>query len=173
VYLRQLPNLVPGNLAHPYWPGFVPPQSADCPTVSCRTPIMGPWCRRKACTFPAIRRSSTLSPAKRVWPHHGCSPNFSAGCPDARMLRTTTIVQSRNRRWRTTCSAVVEARRSCGVGQDDVECRSDAGLWCRSLGQPSSPSRLRNPGGPLSASRSTRHHNVRLGSRRRPVPAMA
>ena len=32
---------------------------------------------------------------------------------------------------------------------------------------------LRNPNRQLSATRSTRLHNVRLGSRRRPVPAMA
>ena len=29
------------------------------PTVSCRRPIMGPWCRRKTCTFPPFRRPPT------------------------------------------------------------------------------------------------------------------
>jgi hypothetical protein len=53
------------------------------------------------------------------------------------------------------------------------ECPSDAGYGLRCQSSAAiRPSPLRNPDGPLSASRSTRLHNVRLGSRRRPVPAM-
>jgi hypothetical protein len=52
------------------------------------------------------------------------------------------------------------------------ECPSDAGYGLRCQSSAAiRPSPLRNPDGPLSARRSTRLHNVRLGSRRRPVPA--
>jgi hypothetical protein len=176
---------------------------AEPPAVSCRTPIMGLWCRRETCTThdlgDRLRRLAktacrAIQASFTAFEKHGTAPTLGlpptplapiecaakAPCDLARSADRKAsgqsqlfiaIYQSRSRRRLATCSAVVEARRRPRLCPS-AEVTTDAVCGVNPR-PPSSPCPLRNPDGPLSASRSTRLHNVRLGCRRRPVPAMA